>query len=123
MTDEGMRVHATFGNLQISTSSDIYSEDVPNTLKAKFAKCIIKLPVVTLLAIGALLALIAGPFDAIVMRPRVDPLERPASISMPLSMRSGHLQYTFQACEIFAITQPSIRLASPEVGNLLMISF
>ena len=69
---EGIPFGAIFGSLQFSGISYLCSNEFLGTLKARFAKRIVKIRLVTLLVVGAFLALTAGPSSAIVMRPRVD---------------------------------------------------
>ncbi len=69
---EGIPFGAIFGSLQISDISYIYSKEFVGTLRAKFAKRIVKVRLITLLVIGTFLAVTAGPSSAIIMRPRLD---------------------------------------------------
>ena len=69
---EGIPFGAVFGSLQFSSISYLFSKEFAGTLRAKFAKRIVKVRLVALLLVGALLALSLGPSSAILMRPQLD---------------------------------------------------
>lgn len=69
---EGIPFGAIFGSLQFSNFSYLYSKEFMGTLRARFAKRVVKLRLITLLLIGTFLALTVGPSSAIAMRPRLD---------------------------------------------------
>ncbi len=71
---EGIPFGAIFGSLQFSELSYLFSNEFFGTLRSKFEKPIVKVRLISLIVVGALLALTAGPSSAIAMRPRLDNL-------------------------------------------------
>lgn len=72
VSGEGIPFGAIFGSLQFSDIFYHYSKEFAGTLRAKFAKRIVKIRLIMLIIVGVLLALTVGPSSAIAIRPRID---------------------------------------------------
>lgn len=72
LSGEGIPFGAVFGSLQFSNLSYLFSKEFAGTLRARFAKTIVKIRLIMLIIAGTILALTVGPSSAIAMRPRLD---------------------------------------------------